>query len=308
MHESDRRTAEVARQQRNLVTRADLLAAGGSDSLIQTRRENARLVVVQAGVYTTAHAPLSWEGKLLAACLAAGSGTGASHRAAFVVWAIDGLRSAPLEVIVPYTHGPCPEGVIVHRTRRPVPLTVVDGIPVTTIERTLLDGASCLSPRVVEKGLESAIRKGLTTARKVECFIEEQGGRGVRGTRALRAILEGRPSGGPAGSGAEVEFWRAIAGLVPPPERQHRLDLGNGEVAVVDAAWPALQRAIEIDGADAHGAEALDGDLDRQNRILDAGWDLRRFSGRRVRRDPAGVAAQVARFVNAPVTGLRRVL
>jgi very-short-patch-repair endonuclease len=252
-------------------------------------------------VYLVGVAPPDWLGRLDAAVLAAGTGAAASHRAALVLWGLDGIGAAPLEVTVPVTHGPEPAGVIVHRSRRPVAAAVVEGIAVTGVERTLVDAAACLPPVVVEKAMESAVRRNLTTAAKIERYLDDHAGRGVRGTRVLRELMAERPPGRAAGSGAEVELVRLLRdhGL-PAPVRQYEIALPGGAVAVVDLAWPELRKVVEVDGLDAHaGAEALDHDDDRQNRLLEAGYELRRYTGRAVRRRPEAVVASISRFLRS---------
>lgn len=296
---TDRRITQIAATRRGLITRPEVLAANGSDRVIEGRCESERWQRVHAGVYLVGVAPLDWRGQLHAAVLAAGEGAAASHRAALVVWGLDGIGAAPLEITVPVTHRPVPAGVLVHRTRRPVPVAHCGGIDVTTVERTILDVASCLPPVVVEKAFESAVRKGLTTATKVELFVRAQGGKGVRGSTALKEILAERAPGRAAGSPAEVELLRALrrAG-VAAPVRQYEIALSGGAVATVDLAWPERRKAVEVDGIDAHAtAEALDRDDERQNELCDAGWELRRYSARTVHRHPQQVAQRVARFL-----------
>ena len=62
--------------------------------------------------------------------------------------------------------------------------------------------------------------------------------------------------------------------------------------------WPALAKAVEVDGIDAHSsADRLDDDLRRQNELMALGVELRRFSARQIRRDPKGVVDQIRRFL-----------
>lgn len=102
---------------------------------------------------------------------------------------LEGYRSQVLEVTVPYSELPEPVGVIVHRTRRPLPGELVDSIRVTTIERTLLDMAALLPVSALEKAVRSAIRKRLTTGDRLAALVTTQGGRGVRGSRKLRGVI-----------------------------------------------------------------------------------------------------------------------
>ena len=291
----------LARGRRSLVVRSDALAAGG-EKKSRGRRRTGRWTTPHAGVYSIGVVPLDWHGQLLAAVLAAGDGAAASHRAGVVLRSLDGIHSAPLEITVPYTHGPVPAGVIVHRTRRLLPIEVVDGILTTSVERTLVDSATCLPPSAVEKAMEAAIRRGLTTATKLDLYLTHECGKGVRGTRVLKEILLWRTEGRAAGSAAEVEFLRALRGRgIPDPVRQFEVRLLDGTVAVLDFAWVDFRKAVDIDGLDAHAsAAALDYDLERQNKLGDVGWALRRFTGRRVMRQPDATAAQVARFLRSP--------
>lgn len=137
---------ELARGRDGLVTRGEVQAFGGSDGLIGQRVASGRWTCVQAGVYLVGVAPPAWRAELLAATLAAGPGSVASHRAAVVLWGLEDISAAPLEITVPFTAEPLPLRVVQHRTRRPMTIAVIDGIPVTSVERTVLDAAGCFFP------------------------------------------------------------------------------------------------------------------------------------------------------------------
>jgi hypothetical protein len=159
-------------------------AVGGSDDLIRRRVGEGRWKARQAGVVQTDSREMSWTDRLFAAVLAGGPDTLVSHRAALVVWGMDGVRSAPVEVTVPYSNRPVPQEVIVHRTRRAMSSRDVEGLPVTGPERTLLDVSLLLPPLVVAKALESSIRRNLTT---VDSILEEISTKGGRGCAARRS-------------------------------------------------------------------------------------------------------------------------
>jgi len=235
----------------------------------------------------------------MAAILAAGFGAHASHRAAMLLWGLDGISSAPVEVTVPYTHSPAPEGTILHRTRRPIDGTYLASVPVTSIERTLLDCASTLGALTMTKAVESALRKSLTTEESLYRLLKEAGGRGVGGTRLLRRLLDDRASETATGSGAETEaLFHLRSSDLPEPRLQHRFVALDGTPIVPDFYWPTFERAVEIDGIDAHdSADKLDHDLRRQNKLMDLGVELRRFSARMIRREPDRFLADVRRFL-----------
>ncbi|HJS72612.1 MAG TPA: DUF559 domain-containing protein [Acidimicrobiia bacterium] len=236
----------------------------------------------------------------MAAVLACGPGALASHRAALVIWQLDGISSAPLELTVPYDSRPIPEGIIVHRTRRPQEPAEAQGIPVTTVERTLLSCAAHFPEITLGKALDSAIRKRLTDVDRCYDALVAEGGRGVRGTRRFRRVLMERVHDASTGAGSEFELlYHMQMGLLPRPELQHQLFV-EGERRVPDFYWPQLGKAVEVDGVDAHSsADRLDDDLVRQNALLDLGIQLRRFSARRVRREPERVVAEIRKFLES---------
>lgn len=291
-----------AGRQRNHLCRPDVLEAGGSDSLIRARLSSGRWRRRHAGVYCVAPAPVGWKGELQAAVLAAGPAALVSHRAALVLWGLDGLRWAPVEITVPYEHGPVPSDVVRHRTRRRMTSTFRHGIPVTTVERTLIDCGAVLPPWVVEEAFDSAVRRKLTTHALVARELKISGGRGVRGSRAVRAMLAARENVTATGSAAELAFLRVVRDAgIEAPELQVPVRLPDHTVAVVDFMWPDRRKIVEIDGLDAHGsARSLEADLDRQNQLLSLGYGLRRYSGRTVRRRPEHVAAALLRFLEEP--------
>ncbi len=191
-----------------------------------------------------------------------------------------------------------PESAIVHRTRRNFDISQCKEIPVTTVERTLLDCAAFLTDRILSKALDSALRKGLTSIEYMYESLGKGGGRGVRGTKRLRRVLSLRMYDEATDSGAEFDllYFMQLANL-PEPVLDHEL-FPRGQRRIPDFYWPELNKAVEVDGVDAHSsADKLDDDLERQNAIMDLGIEIRRFSARRVRRDPQGVVAEIEDFL-----------
>ncbi|HKX74971.1 MAG TPA: type IV toxin-antitoxin system AbiEi family antitoxin domain-containing protein [Acidimicrobiia bacterium] len=282
-----------------LVDRATLLIHGGSDEMIRRRLDKGAWRQIHAGVYQVGVAPLPWRGQLRAATLAAGPLALVSHRTAAQLWDLEGVTFGPVELTVPVGHLPAPEGVLLHRTRRRMEGTTVDGIPVTTAERSILDSAWYVPTPAVEQLYDSGIRKGLLTPRRMAECLDEFGTKGVRGRSKVIAVLDGRRDGKPLGSPAETLILRhmRLAGL-EEPERQYVLVLPDGTVAILDFAWPRRVKAVEIDGLAAHSsARQLELDLIRQNLIFEVGWQLRRFAARTVSRHPKLVVAEIAQFL-----------
>jgi very-short-patch-repair endonuclease len=300
MNGFDDRVFGVASDQRYLVTRDEVLEIGGSDELLESRLGAGVWLKVHPGVYQVDRRPLDWESKLLAAVLAAGPEARASHRAALLLWGLDGIGSAPLEVTMPFGNLAFPSGAVVHRSRRATPRNECRGIPVSGPERALLECSSLVPPIIVGKALDSAIRHSITTIERLWLVLASEGGRGVKGTRRLRSVLRQRDHDTATDSGSEFELLHHMQqGLLPRPELGFEL-YPDGNRRIPDFIWPDRGKAVEVDGIDAHSsADRLDDDLRRQNQLMDLGLEIRRFSARQIRRDPKGVVEEIRRFLES---------
>lgn len=223
-----------------------------------------------------------------------------SHRAAYVLWGLDGIDTRLVEITVPYEHGPIPKAVIRHRTRRPIRGVTLQGLPATSVERTLLDTAAQLPSPVLAKGVDSALRLGLTEPLALAKTISEQGGPGVRGVRKLERVVMELDRTGPTGSPAELELLTWIRKSdMPDPVLQWEPPVPSGRRYRIDFGWPNIMKGVEVDGLDAHSAaDRLERDLQRQNELFEAGIELRRFTGRQVRREPELVIDEIRRFLD----------
>jgi len=253
------------------------------------------------GVYYLDAVVTTWKTEVLAATLAAGSSALVSHRTAAVLYRLDAVYGRMIEVTVPYRESPEPEGAILHRTRRPNPAAILDGMPMTPPERTLLDIAPILPERALEKATRSSVRDGLTTPEKLDLAIGIHGGRGVAGTRKLRRVVQ-VVSEDASGSVAEIDVKHFVMDApVPAPVQQLRIRLPDGSNAYPDFAWPDRMRIVEADGFEAHGTpEQLQVDLRRQNQLMELGWEIRRFTATEIREEPERVCAAIIRFINKP--------
>lgn len=296
----DNRIAELASGHRFLITRDEVFDLGGSDEMVVSRLESGLWTRVHPGVYQIDRRPLDWESRLLAAALACGADARVSHRAALVLWGMDGVTRAPLEVTMPFGNLAVPDGVIVHRSRRATPKREHRGIPVSSPERTILECSLYLPPITLGKALDSAIRLTLTTIDRVWLMLATEGGRGVKGTRRLKQVLKDRTQDTATDSGAEFEllYHMKRRGL-PMPVLGFEIQTDSGR-RIPDLAWPDRNKGVEVDGIDAHdSADKLDDDLTRQNDLMNLGLDIRRFSARQIRRDPQGVVDQISQFLEA---------
>jgi very-short-patch-repair endonuclease len=244
--------------------------------MIRGRIASGRWKQLHRGVYRLTGVPGSWRQSLMAACLAAGSGAVVSHRAAAALWRMAGFDERVLEVTIPRQRGRT-SGFTIHRTTsmRRIDVTVLDGIPVTTPARTLIDLSSTSSADVLEEALDDALRRELCTLDRLRRGIDALGTNGRRGIGVIRVLVEARERGGVVpDSVLETRTLRLIrAGGLPEPILQHEVRVGDRVIAVIDFAWPEAMLAVEADGYRWHSGRARwQHDLVRRNALGKLGW------------------------------------
>jgi hypothetical protein len=126
----------------------------------------------------------------MAAVLACAPGAVLSHRSAAALWGVRAW-SGQIEVTVP-AKGASPTGIRRHSSRLlPVDeVTVRDGIPVTTVPRTIFDLAAVASTTGVEAALRESEYLQLHDRLSLRDLLERYPGR--RGARVVRTCLERR--------------------------------------------------------------------------------------------------------------------
>ena len=292
----------IAASQHGAFSRRQAIAVGLTERVIDRRIASGEWQVIYPGVYVPRSVPRSWRQLLLATVLRGGPSAIASHRAAAALWELDGVEGEPIEISV--KSGRRITGAIVHRrTPGDDPETVhIDRIPVTGIERTLLDLATVASKERVGLALDSALRSGATSVNRLRESLLQTPGR--TGTRLLRHLLSMRDDrDGAAESQLESAFLRLLRRhSLPIPAVQYQVRDGNRLVARLDFAYPACLLGLETDGYRWHsGRERWRQDVQRENELKLLGWTILRFTWEDVHRRPGSVAAQIR-------DGLERVL
>ncbi len=161
----------MARRQHGVVSAGQLVRIGFPKATISGAVREGRLHPIYRGVYAVGHEALSWEGRCLAAVLANEPAV-ASHRTAAWIWGLLRSRPGTFHLIAP-TRRHRKELVVVHFARLEAEdWTTVDGIPVTSPARTVLDLAAHESP---ERLLRRAEERGLLDRRRFEALLEDEG-------------------------------------------------------------------------------------------------------------------------------------
>jgi len=254
------------------------------------------LVRVLRGVYAVGYRPLTRRGEWMAAVLTMGPGAALSHRSAAALWEIwgEGERKV-VEVMIPRRHGrQRRSGVRVHRplVLPPDELTEHRGFRVTSAARTLLDLASSLSGRQLERAIDEAARLRLCTTEQMVAVA-----RLARrpGASRLLAVLSSHDAGSTATRSELEERFLALC-------RRHRLPQPRVNVSlldyVVDFLWSDARLVVEVDGRASHDTHrAFQADRDRDGRLAVAGYRVLRFTWWDVTRRADVIADRLRRLL-----------
>lgn len=186
--------AELALAQHGVAGRFQLLDLGFQPRAISRLLAGGHLHQIHRGVYAVGHRKLSRQGWRMAAVLSGGEGAALSHRPAGDEWQLRNW-SGRQTITVPSWRRSSSE--IDFRCSMPAPdeITVLDGIPITTVPRTLLDLAMVLNPDALLVAVNVAEARGMGDTLSLPDMLERH--RGERGTEAsrIRPTVSGRSSG-----------------------------------------------------------------------------------------------------------------
>jgi hypothetical protein len=272
----DHLIAGITRRQRGLITLAQLDDLGVTRRQRQVRLRTGRWESPYVGIYRIGGLPPSWQSDLLAACLA-GDGS-ASHRSGAALRDLPGGRRDQVEIITERWERVQHTGLVVHESLLldDVDRDVVDGIPTTTVERTIFDLCSCSSELVVDMAIDRALARQLTDYQQLAATEARLATRGRPGAARFHEVMERRLDGGAnPESGPERKLAQALIGRgLPEPVVQHVvLDTDGRLVARCDLAYPEWHIVIEYDSVQEHtGRAALLRDSARRNAITALGY------------------------------------
>jgi very-short-patch-repair endonuclease len=272
--------ADLAVRQHGVVSRRQLVAIGFDRGAIERRLANRRLHQLYRGVYDVGHAIVDWRGRYLAAVLACGDEAVLSHRSAAALWGIRPTGAPRIDVTVSRTSGVrSTSAIVVHRPQLAAPVVVRDGVPVTTPGRTLLDLATALPKRQLEKAAEMA------EALRLDVVVDDT----HPGARRLRAAMATHDLGHTTRSGLEDDFLALCDRFEIARPRVN----ATVEGVEVDFCWPDERLIVETDGRHHLTRAAFERDRARDAWLLVRGWRVMRFTTRQVRRDAENVAVLV---------------
>lgn len=296
----ERAIVDLVQRQQGVVTHAQLTSLGVGRRTIERWLASGRLQAAHREVYAFGPRPLTKRGKWLAAVLAMGPGAFLSHRSAVALWGLAGDRPK-VDVNAPRGRQVRPgraSGIKVHRCKfEPHEVTVRDGIPVSTVARTLFDLAERSLPHELKSAWDEASRLRLLRVPEVARVYERGLGR-RRARKGIRPFLaaEQRHIEDTA-SPLEDRFAAfVVANRLPPP---HTNVLVDGDE--VDALWPDARLIVELDSWEFHSHRAaFENDRDRDTDHLLAGYRTIRVTHRRLSEEPDRLAAQIRALLAPP--------
>lgn len=272
----------MARAQHGLITRSQAHSLGVSPQALKTAVAAGRWERIRQGVYVVGAAPTTWQQRVLAACLAAGPDAMASHRTSVrladlvdhcgrIELLTDGYRRLRLP------------GVEVHRSIHLAPedRIVLQGIPATSLVRTLIDLSPAQSAATIGRWIDLATMRGQIDIGALARRTNEltMPGRPIP-TTLMEALALRNPGHDPGRSALEARILAALAERgIQLPTRQHAVVRPDGRQAFIDLAYPLVRVAIEADGWATHGVRAaFEPDRIRGNELALLGWTLYRFT------------------------------
>lgn len=258
------------------------------------------LVRLHPGVYALGHRQLRIHGHWLAAVIACGPGAALSHREAA---ALHGLRSSNrsrVDVTTARRIRASRPGIQIHHAATLVAhdVTTVEGIPVTTVARTLVDLAHVVPRDSVGKALREAEHLQTLDMRQIEAIRARARHRPGPGHATLTAVLEQyRRRGTQLTRSVLEDRFVALCETYGLPRPRMNAHVDGVEV---DALWADRRLAVELDGWDRHkGRRAFQDDRTKANALTRAGCRVLRFT----HDDVVHRAAETAATIDALLAG-----
>ena len=206
-----------------------------------------------------------------------------SHRSAARLHGLPGFESVLNEFTLPdgVNFGRRTEVTLHHTNLLPAHHIVrIDGIPTTSLARTLLDLTAVTKLGRAARAMDTALGRGRVTYWELLKMLADVTARGRRRTRRFRLLLEERGQHyRPTESELEKQFDLLAARLcVVGWDRQ--VDLGDEEgwIGRVDFFHREGRVVLELDGKAAHSSFIdTQNDAERDRRLRAAGFQVLRF-------------------------------
>ena len=258
---------------------------------MRSRVATGRLHRLHRGVFAVGRSAVSTHGRWIAAVLACGPAAMLSHRSSLESWGAIAPSGRPVSVTAPGSLR-TRTGIEIHQSRT---LTaddraIVDGIPCTSIARTLLDFAATARPQDLARAIEELERLRLFDGAQMNRALIRANG--SRGTGRLRRALAEWTEPAFTRSEAERRLLQLIRDASLPSPSVNTWVAGHE----VDLHWPEHRLVAEVDGyTHHHTRQAFERDHRRDADLDDADIRVIRITWNQLERHPQAVIARLRR-------------
>lgn len=236
----------------------------------------------------------------MAAVLASGDGAVLSHRSATALYGIWGSGTGETHVTVP-RKGRSSRTVHRHFSKLPDDETeIVDGIPVTSASRSVLDLAAERDEAAAERALREMEYLGIYGAVSLPALLARHPNHpGARACREALEHLRNDPGGRLRGDLEERFIAFLDAKKIPRPRLNQWLTLGDDRIQV-DCLWPEPRLIVELDDWQSHGMKrGFRKDRERDRRLGVAGYRVIRITEDQIRNEADALARDLQASVIA---------
>jgi hypothetical protein len=279
--------ARLAGEQHGVVGHRQLIELGYSEAAVARMIVARRLHRIYRGAYAVGNPRPSAHGRCLAAVLACGWEAMLSHDSAAWLWGLRAQSPGRPEVTLP-SRGHKRKGIHIHHSTilEAEDRVLSDGIPTTSVPRTLLDCAARARRRTIDGLLERGERLGLLDVPAIEDLLARSGRHAGKSRLAGALGLYREPIFSRAGT--ERRFLKLVLEAGLPRPAINTFVAGHE----IDAYWPRERFAVELDGYETHRTRAaFERDPIRLEELKLSGIDAIRLTARRIEREPDQVAS-----------------
>ena len=170
------------------------------------------------------------------------------------------------------------------------------GMPVTSPLRTVVDLGGRLPQVEAVVAADMALQKRLVRLADLQQYVARHAGR--KGIARLRRVTELTEPAAESAMETRLRLLLVLSGL-PRPQAQVTIhDDGGRFLGRPDLCYPDQRLCLEYDGGTHR--DSLIEDNRRQNRLMNAGFRLLRFTAPDIQRNPDAAVALVRAALNAP--------
>ncbi len=311
----DAQLLAIAVAQSGAVAAAQVRAIGGTYDHLRRRERAGQLTRVRGGLYVHAGFPPSWRQDLWLEHLAAGPRSAVCGRAAAQLHGVKGYDDDWVEV--ERVQGGNHEAVrgILHETfwLPPSHVVSVDGLPTTTVARTVFDLAGLpkhplafrndalreIHTKRITWLVNHALRDHGMRMLDLDRVLAAVGRRGKPGTAIIRAVVAdlGLDYAATASELEDMFLDFCDAHGLERPDQQ--VDLGTEArwVGRVDFVWRRVKLIVEVDGSQHRAPLDRRRDRDRDDTFGGDGWYTIRVTWWELVHEPEALAARIRLFL-----------